>query len=99
MAQFYRNLLKSEIRESSDKKITTRILADLDFKEVLANRWLWLADPNDRSIGEVYVNFSNEGDCDIEARSMNSAARFGNSYINVNADLDRLLMIVELLNI
>ena len=99
MAQFYRNLLKLEIRDSANKVITTRILADLDFKEVLTNRWLWLADPNDRSMGEVYVNFSNEGDCDIEARSMNGAARFGNRYINVNADLDRLLMIVELLNI
>ena len=101
---FDKYLLKSEIRESSDKKITRRILLDLDFEEVLENRWLWLADPNVRTDGEIYVTFIKDSEtgneeCYVEGNSMCGSARYGNHFIGVSANLETLLEIVELLKV
>lgn len=97
--RFDRYTLKELIKTSADKRITVSALLDLGFQEVLKNRWLWLADPVDRSLGEVYVTFTQDGDCYIEGRSMNGESRYGNHFVGVSADLERLLMIVELLDI
>lgn len=104
MATFDKYLLKSEIRESSNKKITRLILLDLDFEEVLENRWLWLANPQVRTDGEIYVTFikdpeTGNEECYIEGNAMSGSARYGNHFVGIDGDLEKLLMIVELLNL
>ena len=99
MAQFYKYFLKDEIRNSSDNKITRQLLMDLDFQEVLENRWRWLANPDVRTDGEIYVTFLKDGDCYIEGNSMVGNARYGNNFIAASAGLNELLTIVELLKL
>lgn len=98
MVNFDRNFLRSEIN-SGKTKITREILRDLDFDEVLENNWLWLANPEARTDGEIYVRFTPDGDCYIEGNSMNGSVRYGNHFVGIDGDLEKLIMIVELLNV
>ena len=100
MAKFYKNLLKEFTEEPfRNFEITLQDLKDLDFTEVLAGRWLWIANPNARTDGEVYVTYDTHSICTIEANSMFGSAHVGNTYLDVSANLNDLLTIVELLKL
>ena len=100
MAKFYKHLLKEFTEEPfRNSEITIQDLKDLDFTEVLAGRWLWIANPNARTDGEVYVTWDTDGTCTIEANSMFGSVHVGNTYLDVSANLNDLLTIVELLKL
>lgn len=100
MAKFYKHLLKEFIEEPfRNYEITLQDLKDLDFTEVLAGRWLWLANPSVRTDGEVYVTWDTDGTCMIEGISMFGHVYVGNIYLGESANLNDLLTIVELLKL
>ena len=76
---------------------------DLDFEEVLENRWLWLNNPEVRTDGEIYVTFVKDEEfgeiCMIDGSSKIGNFRIGNNYIGISATLSDLLNIVELLKL
>ena len=99
---FYTGLLKDLVRDSSNGVITHQDLYDLDFEEVLENRWLWVNNPKVRTDGEIYVTFITDEDgetCMIEGSSMVGNFMVGNNYAGISATLSDLLTIVELLKL
>jgi hypothetical protein len=96
---FYKNLLKELINGFRTVDITQQDLIDLGFTEVLEGRWLWLANKEVRTDGQVYVTWSNDGTCFIEGDSPFGSVRAGNVYLGTSANLYDLLAIVELLKL
>lgn len=91
--------LRYHVNEMLETEITTEILQDLGFSEVLEGSWKLKEEipgfPNYVTI--IYIRFNENNVADIEANNIYGNVKFGNYYINQGATLRDLLNIVELL--
>lgn len=87
------------LKKTKQQSIDECLLKECGFNEELTGVWVWRANKQVNTDGEIYITFVHGETVVIDAQSIVGRIHIGNYYADISASIKDLIMTIEILKL